>query len=181
MGHVGRLSLVQVSQPQVALATSAYRRVPCRGHLGSCGPLCLGTNWHHLWFKCFWLVQGANVSPVFHFQIALIIIIINLHNSTVFDLHVGIAILRVQEGLNFTGILADIDDVDNAADGMCKSPSSSPDFSFGEKINFERKMTFILTWIVGFRNGRSVNSDNSIRHPAGTCSSCPRSQQKEES
>ena len=86
----------------------------------------------------------ANVSPVFHFQIALIICI-DLHNSTVFDLHVGMAILRVQEGLNFTGILADIDDVDNAADGMCKSPSSSPDFSFGEKINFERKMTFILT------------------------------------
>ena len=81
----------------------------------------------------------ANVSPVFHFQIALIIIIINLHNSTVFDLHVGMAILRVQEGLNFTGILADIDDVDNAADGMCKSPSSSSDFSFGEKIDLEGK------------------------------------------
>jgi hypothetical protein len=79
------------------------------------------------------------VSPIndpFHFQISLIVCI-HLQNSTVFDLHVDMATLRVQEGFNFTGIFADIDDAstgDSAVDRMCKQTSLSSVFLFGEEL-----------------------------------------------
>ena len=194
MSHVG---LVATIRPGV---TASY---PCDIGL-SASPLSLGHSalrtrpWddlnffvleygdrHHPWLDSYvpLTLPSGPVSPITDpFQISLIVCI-HLHNSTVFDIHVYMATLRVQEGLNFTGIFADIDAVstgDSAVDGMYKSPSSSSVFSFGEELIY-MKNSSKLTWIVCFKNERSVNSDNSMWHPTGTCSSCPWSQQKEES